>query len=129
MNHRDDDDIPLNLEDLPRVEPGTYEAVVLSTKKVFRFGLVTVEFRFRLMSPGPAFDVQLLGYCTLGPKDSARIRPHSKLAGWMRLIAAFNGSTPSRVTLRSLAAVLAARPSRHRDSQLPSAPVGSTRSL
>jgi hypothetical protein len=98
---RDDDDLPLNVEDLNSVEPGVYEAVILSTKKVRRFGLWTVEFRFRLVSPGPAFDVHLLGYCSLGPTDKGRIGPHSKLASWARLIAAFSRVSPSRVTLRS----------------------------
>jgi hypothetical protein len=98
---RDYDDVSLNVEDLPRVEPGIYDAVVLSTKKVYRFGLATVEFRFRLVSPGPAFDVQLLGYCSLGPPDKARIRRHSKLASWVRLLAGYSGGSPSRVTLRS----------------------------
>lgn len=94
-----DDD--LILEDLVRIDAGTYEAVVISTRKVRRFGLVTIEFLFRIISPGSAFDVQLRGYCNLGPRESSRIGLHSKLARWMRLIATFSGISPSRVTRKS----------------------------
>jgi len=93
-----DDD--LILEDLVRIEPGTYEAIVVSTKKVHRFGLVTIEFLFRLISPGSAFDVRLRGYCNLGPTGGPRIKQQSKLAKWMRLLAAFAGISQSRVRLR-----------------------------
>jgi hypothetical protein len=97
---RDDEDVPLNVEDLPHVEAGEYDAVILSAKKVYRFKVVTVEFRFRLVSPGPAFDIQLMGYCSLGPTGRGPLRRHSKLASWARLLAAFSGISPSRVTLR-----------------------------
>ncbi|MDI3462130.1 MAG: hypothetical protein OJF50_000951 [Nitrospira sp.] len=93
-----DDD--LILEDLVRIDPGQYEAIVVSTKKVRRFGNVTIEFLFRIVSPGSAFDVQLRGYCNLGPTDGRRIKQQSKLAKWMRLIAAFAGISQSRVRLR-----------------------------
>ena len=82
-------------------EPGIYEAVVLSTKKVRRFGLWTIEFRFRLVTPGPTFDLQVSGYCSVGPNEKPPIRPHSKLASWARLLATFSGISPSRITLRS----------------------------
>lgn len=94
-----DDD--LILEDLVRIDPGLYEAIVVSTKKVRRFGLVTIEFMFRIVSPGSAFGVQLRGYCSLGPKDVSRVKPHSKLARWMRLIKTFADISPSRVTRKS----------------------------
>ena len=94
-------DDELILEDLVRIDPGPYEAVIVSTKKVRRFGLVTIEFLFRIVSPGSAFGVQLRGYCNFGSKDGSRVKPHSKLARWMRLIACFAGISPSRVTLKS----------------------------
>jgi menaquinone-dependent protoporphyrinogen IX oxidase len=43
----DDDLIPWTEELPPRIDEGEYDAVVLSTKIVARFGLTTVEFLFR----------------------------------------------------------------------------------
>jgi len=98
---RDDDLIPWTEELPPLIDPGEYDAIVISVKKVDRFGLTTVEFQFRIVTQGPAFDARLKGYCNLGPVRHARIRPHSKMASWQRAISNFTGGTASRVTLRS----------------------------
>lgn len=98
---RDDDLIPWTEELPPRIDEGEYDAVVLSTKKVDRFGLTTVEFSFRIVTQGLAFNARIKGYCNLGPTKHARIRPHSKMASWLRAISAFTGGRATRVTLRS----------------------------
>ncbi len=98
---RDDDLIPWTEELPPLIGPGEYDAVVLSAKKVDRFGLTTVEFSFRIVTLGSAFDARLKGYCNLGPTKHARIRPHSKMASWQRAISDFTGGNASSVTLRS----------------------------
>jgi hypothetical protein len=101
MREEDDTPIPWSDELPPRIDEGEYDAVVLSAKKVNRFGLTTVEFRFRIVTLGSAFDARLVGYCGLGPTKHARIRPHSKMASWQRAISAFTGGSATRVTLRS----------------------------
>ena len=98
---RDDDLIPWTEELPPRINPGEFDAVVLSAKKVDRFGLTAVEFVFRIVTLGSAFNARLKGYCNLGPTKHARIRPHSKMASWQRAVADFTGGSPSQVTLRS----------------------------
>jgi hypothetical protein len=85
----------------PRIAPGQYDAVVLSAKKMDRFGLSSVEFVFRIVTQGPAFDARLNGYANLGSVKHARIRPRSKMASWQRAISTFTGGSASRVTLRS----------------------------
>jgi hypothetical protein len=101
MREEDDTPIPWSDELPPRIDEGEYDAVVLSAKKVNRFGLTTVEFRFRIVTLGSAFDARLVGYCGVGPTKHARIRPHSKMASWQRAISAFTGGSATRVTLRS----------------------------
>ena len=98
---RDDELIPWTEEFPPRIDEGEYDAVVRSVKKVDRFGLTTAEFRFRLITLGPAFDLRLPAYCNLGPVKHPGIRPHSKMGSWQRAVVAFTGGSPSRVTLRS----------------------------
>ena len=99
---REDDDLIPWTEDLPpRIEPGPYDAVVLSAKIVNQYRRWMVEFLFRLITMGPYFDVRLKGYCNLGQIKHAKVSPHSKLASWQRAVAAFTGGSPSRVTLRS----------------------------
>ena len=102
MKHDDDDSLIPWTEDLPpRVPPDEYDAVVLSAKRVTRFGLLWAEFRFRLVTQGEFFDTVLSGYCNLGPEKHPRIRSRSKIASWQRAIAAFTGGSPSKVTLKS----------------------------
>jgi hypothetical protein len=98
---REGDLIPWTEELPPLIDPGEYDAVVQSVKKVDRFGLTTVEFSFRIVTQGSAFDTRLKGYCNLGPTKHACIRPHSKMASWQRAISAFTSVTASRVTLQS----------------------------
>jgi hypothetical protein len=100
---RDDEDAPIApwIGEQVYLEPGEYEAIVTGTKKVERFGLVTVEFVFRIVSQGPGFDATLPGYCNLGPVKAPRIRPRSKMASWQRAVAHFTGVTPSKVTLKA----------------------------
>jgi hypothetical protein len=61
MREEDDTPIPWNDELAPRIDEGEYDAVVLSAKKVNRFGLTTVEFLFRIVTLGPGFDARLVG--------------------------------------------------------------------
>jgi hypothetical protein len=72
MREEDDTPIPWSDELPPRIDEGEYDAVVLSAKKVNRFGLTTVEFRFRIVTLESAFDARLVGYCGLGPTKHPR---------------------------------------------------------
>jgi hypothetical protein len=99
---RDDDDMLVWEEDLPPViPPGEYDLICLSGKQVVRFKHYVIEFRFRIVTHGPYLNVELPGYCNVGVKPTARLRPRSKLGSWIRLIAAFSGESPSRVPLRA----------------------------
>jgi len=103
MSRDDDDDMPVSrTEDLPpRIKENEYDAVVLSMKKVNRFGLTTVESQWRLLLQDSREKIQLSGYCNLGPTKQAKIRPQSKLASWQRAVAAFTRGNPKHVTLKS----------------------------
>ena len=95
---KDDLDTPLDGLLRPLIPPDDYDAVVETVKRVTRYGRMLVEFVFRIVTLGPAFDVRLKGYCALGL--DARLQPGSKLASWMRLIAHYTKGSPSKVTLR-----------------------------
>jgi hypothetical protein len=103
MSRDDDDDMPISWTgDLPpRIKENEYDAVVLSMKKVNRFGLTTVESQWRLLLPDSREKIQLSGYCNLGPTKQAKIRPQSKLVSWQRAVAAFTRGNPKDVTLKS----------------------------
>jgi hypothetical protein len=83
----------------PVVTPGRYWAIVPAVKRVVRFGHGVAEFQFKLVTLGPAYGVRLYGYCTLPLKKKARVPAGSKLASWIRLIAAFTGGSPNRLAL------------------------------
>jgi hypothetical protein len=85
----------------PRLDDGTYHAVMLSSKKVDRFGLTTVQSRWRLLLPDSREHIYLLSYCRLGPTKHAKIRAGSKLASWQRAVSAFTSGNPTHVTLKS----------------------------
>ena len=85
----------------PLIPPGEYGAVVTAIKKVFRFGRAMVEFSFRIVTFGPSFNTQLKGYCTVPTMKikNVPIPGGSKLARWMRTVAAFTGCRPTRMSL------------------------------
>jgi hypothetical protein len=95
----DDDEIILVQQLAPIVEPGEHWAVVTAVKRIMRFGHWVAEFRFRLVSMGPAYGVHLNGYCTLPLKKKARVPAGSKFASWTRTLTAFTGCSPSRLSL------------------------------
>jgi hypothetical protein len=66
MSRDDDDLIPYGGDLPPRIDGGEYDAVVLSMKKVNRFGLTTVESQWRLLLPDSQEKIELPGYCNLG---------------------------------------------------------------
>jgi hypothetical protein len=97
--HDDEDDvIPWSAELPSLVDDGIYDAVVESARRVNRYKRTGVDFRFRILTPGPCFEARLPGFCNLG--SDGRVRPTSKLACWMRLVASASGGSPSKVTLK-----------------------------
>jgi hypothetical protein len=101
MSRDDDDLIPWTEDQSPRIDPGPYDAVSPSMKKVNRFGLTTVESQWRLLLPDAHEKIELHGYCNLGPTKHAKIRPNSKMASWQRAVADFTRGNPKAVTLKS----------------------------
>jgi hypothetical protein len=102
MKHDDDDElIPWEGDLPPRIDPGEYRAIVLSTKKVNRFGLTTMETRWRLLLPDSREKIELPSFCNLGPTKHPKIRAGSKLASWQRAVAEFTHGTASKVTMKS----------------------------
>jgi hypothetical protein len=101
MRSRDDDDVILWADELPPLLPdGEYDFVCRSVTRVQRFkSRWVVDFEFIIVTLGPYFRAVLPGYCPLGATRTARIGPRSKLASWLRAIAAFSGEHPSRVPL------------------------------
>lgn len=100
MRQEDDDEIIFAEPLPPLVPPGEYDAIIETAKRVERFKRHMLELSFRLVTMGPAFNVRMKGYCSV-PKKKGRIPAGSKLAGWMRLLAAFTGGSSSKVALRS----------------------------
>ena len=103
MKKQDDEDelIPWEGDLPPRIDPGEYHAIVLSTKKVNRFGLTTVEAYWRLLLSDSRERIELPSYCNLGPTKHPKIRAGSKLASWQRAIANHTRGNPKHVTLKS----------------------------
>jgi hypothetical protein len=98
----DFDDLIIECEELPPViEPGVYDAVVMSIKKIMKFGRPQAEFHFKLVTQGAAFNARLKGYCQLPDTKRGRLPAGSKLASWRRLVADFTKGSPNKVTLRS----------------------------
>lgn len=99
----DDDDalIPWTEELPPRIPDDEYDAVVISVKRGVRFKRHCADFRFRIPI-GECFGAILPGYCNLGSAaQPIRVRPRSKFASWQRVVAAFSGGSPSKVTLKA----------------------------
>ena len=96
---QDDDEIILVEPLAPIVKPGEYWAVVTAVKRVMRFGHAVAEFRFRLVTMGPAYGFTLSGYCTLPHKKTDRVPAGSKFGSWTRTLTAFSGCSPSRISL------------------------------
>lgn len=103
MSKPDDEDelIPWEGDQSPRIDEGEYRAKVLSTKKVHRFGLTALEMLWRLLLSDSREQIDLTSYCNLGPTKHPKIRAKSKLASWQRAIAAFTRGNPKHVTLKT----------------------------
>ena len=96
---RDDDEIILVEPLAPIVKPGEYWAVVTAVKRVMRFGHAVAQFRFKVVTMGPAYGVSLSGYCSLPLKKKDRVPAGSKFSSWARTLAAFTGCSPSHMSL------------------------------
>ncbi len=101
MSRGEDDLISWDGDLPPRIDPGEYNAVVLWTKPVDRYGNRTLTFQWRLLLPDSHEQIELAGYCNLGPAKHPKIRPGSKLASWQRAIADFTHGTPKRVPTKA----------------------------
>jgi hypothetical protein len=100
MRHEEDDAEIILVEPLaPIVKPGEYWAVVTAVKRVMRFGHAVAQFRFKVVTMGPAYGIRLNGYCTLPHKKKARVPAGSKFGSWTRTLTAFTGCSPSRISL------------------------------
>ena len=100
VSRRDDDNEDLIpwAEDLPPlVEPAEYDARCLQVKTHTHYRQVKVNFLFEILTEGHAFGVYLRGYCPL----TTPLSPHSKLAGWFRVIAQYTGYRPSKIPLKA----------------------------
>ena len=93
-----DDLIISTTDDAQLVEPGRYDAVVISCRKECRFNRDLIAFKFRLVTQGGSFDVILPGYCNLdfGRGRNRQIPPRSKLGRWLRVINRFDPSVSTR---------------------------------
>jgi hypothetical protein len=78
-------------EKTPLIAEGEYEAIVLSCRKERRFTRDLLAFKFRIVSQGSAFGVELPGYVNLefGPGRGKQIPARSKLACWLYRIQSF----------------------------------------
>lgn len=81
-------------EALPLIEPGEYEAVCVSCRKEKRFKRDLLAFKFKLTSQCQYFGMTLDGYINLdfGKGNTRKAPSRSKLAAWLRTIAAFDPS-------------------------------------
>lgn len=96
-----DDDLILVEALTPIVIPGEYWAIVTAVKRTIRFGRAVAQFRFKIVTLGPAYGVDLNGFCTLPLKRKDRVPAGTKFASWARTLAAFTNGNPSRVSLSS----------------------------
>lgn len=102
------DDIDFAINDKPAlIEPGEYDAIVTSCKRIRRFGRDLLAFTFRIVSQGPAFDAVVPGYANLTFQHRKVIAGRSKIAAWLRRIHVYDHEvSPSRLKLRLFAEFL-----------------------
>jgi len=80
-------------EQLPLIEPGVHDVVVLGCKKAVKFDREILAFTFKVVSQGPWFECLIPTYINLPPAGRGRtVLPRSKLATWLRVIHAFDPS-------------------------------------
>lgn len=93
-----DDLVISTTDEAPLVEPGCYDAVVISCRKECRFNRDLIAFKFRLVTQGQFFDAVLPGYCNLdfGRGRNRQIPTRSKLGRWLRVINRFDPSVATR---------------------------------
>jgi hypothetical protein len=95
---QDADDDELQIEAVPRVKPGHYDARCLGGTTTSRFRRQLAQLQFQLVGLHPQAGAILQAYASM--TEHRKIRPAMKLARWWKYIVEASGARSDRIALR-----------------------------